>query len=112
MKKIYVASSYSLGDPAANVRRQIDAGEELINAGFYPYLPLLSHYQHQIYPHSYETWTRLDDAWVSVCDALLRLPGESPGADREVELAEKLGIPVYYSISDLVSAAPAREQEL
>jgi len=29
MKKIYIASPYSVGDPSANVRRQIDAGEEL-----------------------------------------------------------------------------------
>lgn len=102
MLKIYIASSYSLGDPEANVRLQIDAGEELIQAGFYPYLPLLSHYQHLIHPHSYETWVRLDNSWVASCDALLRLPGESKGADEEVALAFKLGIPVYYSVEDLI----------
>jgi len=32
VKKVYVASQYSVGDPLANVRRQIDAGEEIINA--------------------------------------------------------------------------------
>jgi hypothetical protein len=104
MKKIYVASPYSIGDPLANVLRQIDAGEELINAGFYPYLPLLSHYQDIVFPHDYETWMRLTGAWLSVCDALLRLPGESPGADREVALARKLGIPVFYSIAELIAA--------
>ena len=102
LKKVYVASPYSIGDPLTNVRRQIDAGEELINAGFYPYLPLLSHYQHVVHPHSYETWCRLDDAWIPCVDALLRLPGESKGADREVALAEKLGIPVFYLVGELV----------
>jgi hypothetical protein len=102
MKKVYIASPYSIGDPSVNVRRQIDAAEELINAGFYPYLPLLSHFQHEVHPHDYETWVRLDDAWIPACDALLRLPGESKGADREVALALKLGIPVYYSIGELV----------
>lgn len=104
MRKVYVASAYSIGDPSANVRRQIDAGEELINAGFYPYLPLLSHYQHEIHPHSYETWVRLDNAWIECCDALLRLPGESKGADEEVRLAGELGIPVFYSIKELIAA--------
>jgi hypothetical protein len=46
VKRIYIASPFTIGNPDTNVRRQIDAGEELINAGFYPYLPLLSHYQH------------------------------------------------------------------
>lgn len=102
MKRVYIASPYTNGDPFINVRRQIDAGEELIQAGFIPYLPLLSHYHHQIYPHSYETWCSLDLAWVEVCNALLRLLGKSKGADGEVERAFKLGIPVYYSIAELI----------
>ena len=102
MKRVYIGSPYSIGDPIANVRRQIDAAEELIQAGFYPYLPLLSHFQHEIYPHDYDTWVRLDDAWLINCHTLLRLPGESKGADREVELARKLGIPVYYSVGELI----------
>jgi hypothetical protein len=28
------------------------------------------------------------------CDALLRLPGDSPGADEEVKMASELGLPV------------------
>lgn len=36
----------------------------------------------------------------------LRLPGESSGADREEEFARKLGIPVFYSISELIKNIP------
>ena len=39
--------------------------------------------------------------WVSVADAVLRLPGESLGADLEVARAEEAGIPVFRSIADL-----------
>jgi hypothetical protein len=46
----------------------------------------------------------LDNEWVLRCDALLRLPGESQGADAEVELAKKHGIPVFYSIEELTAA--------
>jgi hypothetical protein len=35
------------------------------------------------------------------CDAVLRLAGESKGADNDVRLAKERGIPVYYSIEEL-----------
>lgn len=35
------------------------------------------------------------------CDAVLRIPGASKGADQDVEIAKKLGLPVYYSIDDV-----------
>jgi hypothetical protein len=35
------------------------------------------------------------------CDAVLRLPGDSKGADNDVRLATELGIPVYYRLEDI-----------
>jgi hypothetical protein len=35
------------------------------------------------------------------CDAILRLPGESKGADNDVKLANERGIPVYYHIDEV-----------
>jgi hypothetical protein len=35
------------------------------------------------------------------CDAILRLPGESKGADNDVRLAKERGIPVYYHIDEI-----------
>jgi hypothetical protein len=35
------------------------------------------------------------------CDAILRLPGESKGADNDVRLAHERGIPVYFRIEDI-----------
>ena len=35
------------------------------------------------------------------CDAVLRLPGESRGADLDVARARELGLPVYFSIDEL-----------
>ncbi len=37
----------------------------------------------------------MDEIIIHKCDALYRVPGESSGADREVELARKLRIPVF-----------------
>jgi hypothetical protein len=37
------------------------------------------------------------------CDALLRIPGESKGADQDVERARALGLPVYFALAELPS---------
>jgi hypothetical protein len=48
----------------------------------------------------YETASRL----LQHCDAVLRLPGESTGADQDVRIARERGIPVYFSIEDVPAA--------
>ena len=39
------------------------------------------------------------------CDAVLRLPGESRGADQDVAIAQSRGIPVYHSLDEVPNAA-------
>ena len=99
--RVYVASPYSIGDQILNVRRQIEAGDRLLEMGHTPFLPCLTHFRHYVSPKSYETWLEIDRRWIDCCDALLRLAGESKGADSEVEYARKLGIPVYYSFAEI-----------
>lgn len=41
------------------------------------------------------------------CDAVLRLPGESAGADNDVRLARERGLPVYHSVDEIPSAERA-----
>ncbi|CAL9271842.1 hypothetical protein SUDANB5_00286 [Streptomyces sp. SudanB5_2050] len=35
------------------------------------------------------------------CDAVLRLPGESVGADQDVALARRRGLPVYHDVAQI-----------
>ncbi|RAS66046.1 hypothetical protein C8D87_104597 [Lentzea atacamensis] len=35
------------------------------------------------------------------CDAVLRLPGESTGADQDVRIARERGLPVYEKVEDI-----------
>lgn len=95
---VYVAGPYTKGDVARNVATAIEAAETLLNLGHTPFVPHLTHFWHLLYPHPYETWLAYDNVWLMQCDAVLRLPGESAGADAEVCLAVKLGIPVFHSI--------------
>ncbi len=103
MIKVYIASPYTKGDVAVNVKRQLDCADELMTLGFAPFAPLYSHFQHMAHPRPYEEWLRIDLEWITVCQCLLRLDGESSGADNEVQFAYGRNMPVFYSIAALTT---------
>jgi hypothetical protein len=98
---VYVAGPYTNGDPVVNTRAAVEMGEELIALGVLPVIPHLSLLWHFAAPHPVEFWYEYDLAVLARCDALYRMPGRSTGADREVEHALDLGLPVLDSLSDL-----------
>lgn len=100
-KRIYIAGPYSKGDVVMNLRAVILVADKLAQAGHFPFIPHLSHFWHLLCPHDYEFWIGQGLAWLEVCDYVLRLPGESIGADREVERAKELDIPVLFMIDGL-----------
>lgn len=99
--RVYIAGPYSKGDQAMNVREAIHMADVLIERHYCPYVPHLTHFWHFLSPKPYEFWLEYDAAWVLQCDAVLRLPGESSGADREVTLAGHADIPVAYDLDEL-----------
>ena len=106
--KVYVASQYTDGGKITdkrilldNVLNSIDIGNQLINMGYAPFLPLLNHFQDQIYQQPGHVWLKLDFQWLALCDCVLRLDGKSDGAEQEEELARSLGIPIFYSLEEL-----------
>lgn len=101
MKVIYISSPYTIGNCAKNVRVQIEAAHRIMDMGHCPIAPLLNHYLevHRYRPD--EDWMVCDLELVRRCDAVLRLPGESKGADRETALADELDIPVLRSWDEL-----------
>jgi hypothetical protein len=104
MRYIYVAGPYSKDDVAQNVRNAIGAAEALVWWGLVPFVPHLTHLWHLMCPHKIDFWYKYDLEWLARCDCLLRLPGESTGADAEVVEAQRLGLPVFYSVNDCVKA--------
>lgn len=109
---VYISGPYSTGDQVENVRTAIKAADAVIRAGHIPFCPHLGHFHHLLCPHDYETWMRLDLAWVERCDAVIRLPGKSPGAEREVARAKELGIPVYYGMCEFMLEHHPTEKRL
>jgi len=100
--KVYIASAYTVGDTGKNVKRQIDVTNELYRLGFNVFAPLVgTHFQHMVHPKPYDFWLALDLEWIDICDCVLRLPGESKGADIETAYAEKRGKKVFNNIVDI-----------
>lgn len=120
---ILVAGPYRSGtedDPLrmqANLRRLEEAALPLFRAGHVPLigewlaLPLMqvagskavgdAVYEEIAYPVAHRLLPR--------CDAVLRLPGASKGADQDVAIATARGLKVYYRIEDVPGCA-ARTQ--
>jgi hypothetical protein len=113
---ILIAGPYRSGtgdDPqrmAANLKTLEEAAWPLFKAGHIPMigewvaLPVLSSAGASDGPLDplaeqvmYPTAQRL----LQHCDAVLRLPGESKGADQDVKIAQELGIPVYHALDEV-----------
>jgi hypothetical protein len=114
-KLILIAGPYRSGsndDPAkmaANLRRLEEASWPLFEMGHIPMigewvaLPIWQTaggktvgdalYEQILHP----TAGRL----IQICDAVLRMPGWSKGADNDVRLARERGIPVYFDIGEI-----------
>jgi len=100
--RVYVAGPLTAGKTLKNIPNAIKVGNDLLERGFVPFIPHLNVFWEFIYPHHPDSvWLAYDKQWLGVCHALLRLPGESPGADGEVDFAAERDIPVFYHISDL-----------
>ena len=92
---IYLAGPYT-SDPVGNTRRAIEKAEEITKQGYDVLIPHLSMVWDLLYPHEAKFWYELDFNILSRCDFLYRMKGESEGADREVEFAQKHKIPIIY----------------
>lgn len=103
MKTVYIASPYTGKNPNNAVELQIEAGNALLDNGFNPYVPLLSHFLHIRRERGNNEWLDILTPWLAKCDYLLRIGGDSVGADEEVRVAKSLGIEVFYSVDDVLN---------
>ena len=119
---VYIASPYTKGDCAINVRTQMQAFDQLLSLGVVPIAPLYSHFQHMFIPRPYQDWIALDLEVIQRCDACLRLGAshdyadgstyrqfDSSGADGEVAECLRLGKPVFHSVEEVAAWLADRE---
>lgn len=101
----YIAGPYR-SDPVHNTRAAWEVAGELILGGIVtPFVPHLSLLADAMCPQPDAFWLRYDLDVLEHCDAVLRLPGESAGADAEVEHARQEGIPVFTDVGNLLAWA-------
>lgn len=94
---IYVAGPYSSGDPVQNTNTATEFGLSLFEnyrvGVIVPHLTLLAH---AMFPRKEQFWYDWDFLQLDHCDAMIRLPGESRGADAEEQRAKERKIPVFH----------------
>lgn len=114
MIRVYVAGPIGAKDDgrADRLKAGVDAGFRLLAAGLAPFVPHLwaaSGHGAADGEIGYEQFMDYDFAWLAQCHAVLRLPGQSPGADREVALASAMGMPVFHDEPSLIKWASTRD---
>jgi hypothetical protein len=117
---ILIAGPYRSGtddDPdrmAANLRRLEEAAWPIFQAG---HVPMIGEWVALPVLHSAGATGPLDPLAEQVmyptaqrllahCDAVLRLPGESAGADQDVAIARRRGLPVYHRLQEIPGHQP------
>jgi Domain of unknown function (DUF4406) len=101
MKYAFISGPYTQGDPVQNTRNAVLVGDELVAMGWSVFIPHLSLFWDMLRPHDYQFWLDHDIAWLLKCDALVRIPGESAGADAEESIARANGLLVCHWPKDM-----------
>jgi len=100
--RVYIAGPYTSGDTILNTRVAMETWLKLWAAGFIPICPHWTMFQHFLTPLPKQEWLEYDSYILAICGAVLRLPGDSEGADQEVEFATHNGIPVFFNIDAMI----------
>lgn len=122
---VYVAGPISKGDLVQNCMQAHEAGIAILKAGLSVVVPHGSCFWGNVVidyaqmrkgfvPEATPSWTTHEDWYgmdlviIERCDALLRLPGQSHGADMEVAHAAQKGIPVFGTVEQVIEWAAGR----
>ena len=101
--RCYLSCPITKGIRTENFARACNTQAALMDKGFAVLNPALSMLHPDAWTIPHAVWIENDLPWVSVCDVVLRLPGESAGADEETRFAESQGIPVFTRWHDLMA---------
>ena len=96
---MYLAGPMTSPNQADNASRAARMARKLehLHSGLVLFVPHYLYWANLAAPrdYTYEEWMNYDFSVIEHCEGLLRMIGESPGADREVEFALSRGLPVF-----------------
>jgi len=102
----------------SNIRRGQRMAKDLLLKGYSPFCPFLD-FMYFLHLREGENITEkqikdLSMAWLEKCEAVLVLPRyrKSMGTKAEIERAKELGIPVFYSVEDLLDYEEANGEKV
>jgi hypothetical protein len=106
--RVYIAGPITNGGKGYDMKSIHEATKvhlRLIELGFVSHCPQLTVFCDFMAPNRipYGVWLDLDQCYIDDCDVILRLPGESRGADRECQYAESIGIPVLDGLGNFLA---------
>lgn len=100
---IYLACPMTIGGFDFNTRKCLEIADRLMVKGYCPIPPVLSFLWGVYSPKSHEDWLQHDFSLIRVSDGVLRIKGDSEGADREMDFAVRHDVPVFLSEYELYS---------
>ena len=107
--RVYIAGPYTAGAWEYNIRRVVYAADQLVSAGHLPFIPhTMTTLWALITPKPKDKWLEFDLQWLDACDCLIRIEGESPGGDTEVEYAISNGIDVFHGVDEFLQEVGRR----
>jgi len=92
--KVYVAGPlFGSGRCTENVHKALRVAEAVRAAGAFPFVPHLFTQWDMTFPHADEAyWLDMDKVWLETCQALVVIPGMSPGTRKEEVWAQAAGL--------------------
>ena len=106
--RVYIAGPMTNGTGAffnmAKIHEAIEAHFTLIKLGFVPLCPQLTVFGEFMQPNDvpYGQWLELDRCYIDDTDVVLRIEGESKGADSECDYARSIGKPVVHGLTQFL----------
>jgi hypothetical protein len=100
--RVYIAGPMSKGCRIDNLARGLWHFKKLAECGYAPLCPQLTFFAEPFIPLDHDAWLEIDLPWVRQADCVLRLWGESKGADQECQVAEECGIPIFRELDTLL----------
>lgn len=110
---VYIACPLTVGNRNLHYFNACETERQLMDSGFAPCNPAHT----MVLPfawqkeYSHDIWLDCCFPLVERCDALLRIPGYSVGADAECSHATRHNVPIFYSIEDLEEWRDNRDEE-